>query len=280
MPLRRALLKIHLWLALAIGLYVIVISISGSAVIFRPDVSRWAIPRVVPSAEGERLQGDALAAALATAYPEYEVVRFAEGRFPRQPAEVLLLRDGVEHGRLFDPFALQDMGESYPISVRAIEWLVSLHDDLLAGEVGRTINGIGGAIMLIIALTGMVLWWPGQRAWFRSLYVPLRSARPLWHLHSAVGFWACVLLLNWSLTSLYLAFPGPFEDLRDWLDPDPTDFVRPGDTVVPFLLEVHFGRWNNWWGKISWAVLGLAPAVLFVTGFLVWWRGRRRSDGG
>jgi hypothetical protein len=45
-PLRRALLKIHLWLALAVGLYVIVISVSGSAVIFRPEVNRWAVPRV------------------------------------------------------------------------------------------------------------------------------------------------------------------------------------------------------------------------------------------
>jgi uncharacterized iron-regulated membrane protein len=274
-PLRRALLKIHLWLALAVGLYVIVISVTGSAVIFRPEVSRYAIPRFVPSAEGERVTGDALAAALETAYADYAVVRFSEGRFPRQPVDVLLARDGVEHGRLFDPFALEDMGESYPRSVRAIEWLVSLHDDLLAGEVGRTINGIGGAIMLVIALTGMVLWWPGQRAWFRSLYVPLRSARPLWHLHSAVGFWVCVLLLNWSITSLYLAFPGPFEDLRDWLDSDPTDYVRPGDTLVPFVLEAHFGRFGGWWGRIGWAVLGLAPAFLFVTGFLIWWRGRR-----
>lgn len=277
MPLRRALLKIHLWLALAVGLYVIVISVSGSLVIFRPELNRWAIPRVVPAAEGERLQGDALAAALEVYYPEDDIVRFAEGRFPRQPVEVLLVRDGVERSRLFDPYAIQDMGDSYPPIVRAMEWLVSLHDDLLVYGIGRTINGIGGGILLVIALTGMILWWPGQRAWFRSLYVPLRSARPLWHIHSAVGFWTCVLLLNWSITSLYLAFPDPFEAVRDGLDPDLTDFVRPGDTFIPFVLDAHFGRFGGWWGRITWAVLGLAPAVLFITGFLIWWRGRKRA---
>jgi uncharacterized iron-regulated membrane protein len=276
-PLRRALLKIHLWLALAVGLYVIVISVSGSLVIFRPELNRWAIPRVVPAAEGERLQGDALAAALEVYYPEDDIVRFAEGRFPRQPVEVLLVRDGVERSRLFDPYAIQDMGDSYPPIVRAMEWLVSLHDDLLVYGIGRTINGIGGGILLVIALTGMILWWPGQRAWFRSLYVPLRSARPLWHIHSAVGFWTCVLLLNWSITSLYLAFPDPFEAVRDGLDPDLTDFVRPGDTFIPFVLDAHFGRFGGWWGRITWAVLGLAPAVLFITGFLIWWRGRKRA---
>ena len=61
------------------------------------------------------------------------------------------------------------------------------------------------------------------------------------------------------------------------LDADPTDFVRPGDEFIPFVLDAHFGRWGGWWGRIGWAVLGLAPAALFVTGFLVWWRGRRRG---
>ena len=56
-----------------------------------------------------------------------------------------------------------------------------------------------------------------------------------------------------------------------------TDFVRPGDEFIPFVLDAHFGRWGGWWGRIGWAVLGLAPAALFVTGFLVWWRGRRRG---
>jgi uncharacterized iron-regulated membrane protein len=237
------------------------------------------VPRFVPSAEGERFTGEALGAEIERVYSAaaYEVVSFREARFPRSPVDVLVARDGVEHGRIFDPYALEDMGETYPPVVEFMEWLVTVHDDLAAGEVGRTINGIGGGIMLVIALTGMVLWWPGQRAWFRSLYVPLRSARPLWHIHSAVGFWTCVLLLNWSITSLYLAFPGPFEWARDHFDSDPTDFVRPGDTFIPFVLDAHFGRFGGWWGRISWAVLGLAPAVLFVTGFLVWWRGRKRS---
>jgi uncharacterized iron-regulated membrane protein len=270
------MLKLHRWVALGIGIYVIVISISGSAVIFRPEVNRALVPRIVPDATGERVSGDALAAALDDEYADYEVVRFTEPRFPRSPVDVLVRRDGEEHGRLFDPFALEDLGESYPPGVAFIEWLVSLHDDLLAGQTGRKINGIGGALMLFLALSGLVIWWPGRRSWQRSLYVPRRSARLIWHVHSALGFWLSLLLLNWAVTSLYLSFPGPFEDLRDWLDPDPLDFARPGDKLIPFLLDAHFGRFGGLWGRVSWAVLGLLPAVLFLTGFWVWWRQRRR----
>jgi uncharacterized iron-regulated membrane protein len=199
--MRRILVKLHLWLALALGLYIVVISVSGSAIVFRPEISRWAIPRAVPSTDGERVQGDALAQVLAESYTEHVVVRFTEGRFPRQPVSVLLERDGEEEGRLYDPYALQDMGSNYPPIVAAVEWLVALHDDLLTYPMGRKINGIAGGVLLVIVVTGMILWWPGKRRWKQSLYVPMSSQRRIWHLHSAIGFWLCLLLLNWCLTT-------------------------------------------------------------------------------
>jgi uncharacterized iron-regulated membrane protein len=274
---RNVLMLVHRWVAIVLGIYLVVISVSGSAVIFRPEINRWAIPRFVPDASGQRVSGDDLRAALEQAYPGSEVVSFGEPRFRRQPVNVLLVRDGKEDERLFDPYALADMGQSYPPVVRAIEWLVSLHDDLLASETGRMVNGIGGALGLVIVISGMVVWWPGRRSWRRSLYVPGRSARTLWHLHSAIGFWLCLLLLNWTITSLYLAFPGPFEDLRDWLDNDVQDITRPGDKLIPFLLDAHFGRFGGWWGRTTWAILGLAPAALLITGFIVWLNQRRRA---
>jgi uncharacterized iron-regulated membrane protein len=274
--MRRVLMTLHLWLALALGAYLIVISVSGSAIVFRPEISRWAIPRAVPNADGERVQGDALGSALADAYPEHVVVRFTEGRFSRQPVSVLLERDGEEQGRLFDPYALADMGSNYPPIVAAVEWLVALHDDLLTYPLGRKINGIAGAFMLVIVVSGMILWWPGKRRFKQSLYVPMQSPRKIWHLHSAVGFWLCLLLINWCITAIYFGFPGPIEDFRDWIDTDINDFDRPGEGLMTFLVDTHFGRFGGVWGRTTWVVVGLAPAILFLTGFWIWWQQRRR----
>ena len=54
--LRRALFKIHLWSGIDIGLYVLVISISGSAIVFRNEIYRAADqgPRKV-AVRGEKL---------------------------------------------------------------------------------------------------------------------------------------------------------------------------------------------------------------------------------
>ena len=270
--LRRGLYQVHLWLGLLLGIYVVVICVSGSIVVFRADLNRALVPQFVESTEGEKLEGEALAAALEETYSDYTVVRFGESDRPRRPVSVLVARDGVEHGRLFDPYAATDLGESYPAAVAAMEWMVSLHDDLLGGFTGRKVNGVGGALVVLLVLTGAVIWWPGRRHWRNSLYVTPSMPRRLWHLHSAVGFWVFLLLLNWALTGWYMGLPGPVESLKDWFDTTPDDFVRPGDELVRFLVNGHFGRFAGLGTRVLWAVLGLLPAVLFITGFIVWWR--------
>ncbi len=44
-----------------------------------------------------------------------------------------------------------------------------------------------------------------------------------------------------------------------------------GDTVVEWLPPLHSGHFGGPVVHAMWAVLGLAPAVLFITGFLMWW---------
>ena len=46
-----------------------------------------------------------------------------------------------------------------------------LHFDLMAGRTGRTVNGIGAACMLVMCATGVVIWWPGRKHWWRGFLV-------------------------------------------------------------------------------------------------------------
>src|SRR5207244_2842693 len=46
---------------------------------------------------------------------------------------------------------------------------------------------------------------------------------------------------------------------------------RPGDAALRWLTRLHFGRWPNAWLKAAWAAVGLVPAVMFVTGVVMWW---------
>jgi len=288
--LRRVLFQIHLWTAISIGLYITVISVSGSAIVFRRELNVWLVPRTVESTLGVRLEGDALRAAVQSVYPQYVVNDVREQRRADRPVLVILERGGASSERLFDPYRAADLGLSYPHALRFVEWLVDLHDNLLAGRTGRIVNGVGGVLTMVLLLTGAVVWWQGKARWRHSLRLqrPVRSRRFVWQLHSFIGFWAFALLLCWALTAVYFAFPEPFEAAIDRLDPDLNDAERPGEALLLTLIQLHFGRFGGLEIRVLWAALGLLPAVLFVTGFYMWWRrvlrprlaGLRGADGG
>ena len=262
-----------MWVALTIGLYIVMISISGSAVVFRRELNVWLVPRTVASTIGVRLIGDDLRAAAQRAYPDHEIADIREQRRPERPVFVSLEREGIVSERLFDPYTGIDLGLSFPATLRAVEWLVDLHDNLLAGRTGRVINGVGGILVTVLLLTGAVIWWPGKGRWRQSLVIPRprKTRRFVWHLHSAIGFWAFALLLVWASTAIYFAFPEPFEATIDRFDPDPNDLERPGEALLLALIQLHFGRFGGLEIRFLWVLLGLLPAALFITGFLMWW---------
>jgi uncharacterized iron-regulated membrane protein len=262
-----------MWIALVLGIYIVVLSVSGSIAVFRREANVWFVPRAVPSATGTRLTGEELRAALQDIYPGSQIVDVREPRRPERPVFVSLDRNGKRVDRLFDPYALKDMGDSYPQVLRAMEWLVDLHDNLLAGPDGRIVNGVGGALVLFLIVTGVIIWWPGTRRVWRSLTVgrPEASRRFAWQLHNALGVWSFAMLLIWAATAVYFAWPDPFENTIDHFDTNKTDTERPGEAVLLFLIKLHFGRFGAVWVRFLWAALGLLPVVLFVTGFVLWW---------
>lgn len=279
---RRLVVQLHLWIGLALGLYIVVLSVTGSVSVLRPDVHRWFVPRTVPM-EGTRLSGDALQDAVRRTYPLYEITNVFERRRPDTPVMVTLQRDGETVERLFDPYAARDLGLTYPPITEAMEWVVDLHDNLLSGTTGRAVNGVGALLFVMLVITGAIVWWPGLNRLGHSLSPgrPAKSARFARRLHNALGIWMLALIFIWAITAVYFSFPDPFERVVDYFDDDLTDFERP-DGVVRTLVNLHFGRA---WGlpvKLAWVVLGLVPAVLFATGGMTWWSRvvRRRSTGG
>jgi uncharacterized iron-regulated membrane protein len=279
---RRVVVQLHLWVGLALGLYLLLISVTGSISVLRPDVHRWFVPRSVPM-EGTRLTGDALQEAVRRTYPRYEVTNVFERRRPETPVMVTLQLDGAIVERLFDPYAARDLGLTYPPITEAIEWVVDLHDNLLTGTTGRAVNGVGALLFLMLAITGAVVWWPGVNRLGQSMVPgkPAKSARFARRLHNAFGIWALALILIWAVTAVYFSFPDPFEATIDYFDKDLTDGQRPADWLVRGLVNLHFGRSWGMAVKVAWIAFGLVPAVLFVTGGITWWVRvvqRRRPD--
>lgn len=152
--------------------------------------------------------------------------------------------------------------------ISVVEWVVNLHDNLLSGMTGQTVNGIGGLSVTLLCITGLILWWPGIMHWKRSLTLDWAgsSARVNWDLHNVVGFWFFLLVLLWGVSGTYFVFPNSFNAVVDFWQPHgSTAKLRFGDLVLLWLSNLHFGRFNLF-TEILWGALGLVPAVLSFTG--------------
>jgi len=271
---RRLLFQLHLWLGIGLGLYVLMISVSGSAIVMRPQINRWLIPSEVTPTDAAALEGAALEARVAAVYASDATVKLItpptrEGR----AVYVVLDRAGIEHTRFFDQYRGIDLGSTYPWPVQTVEWLTRLHDDLLLDRQGRRLNGWGGVLFMVMLVSGLVLWWQGKRRWRDGLVIRRESARPfMWQLHSFLGFWSMLMIFIWGLTAMYFAWPTAFEWFIDAMDSDLDDFERP-DGWLRLLIDLHFGRFRGLlWANILWIILGLLPAALYISGFLLWYR--------
>ncbi len=274
--LRRALFQIHLWTGIAVGLYIVVICVTGSVVVFRNELNNKLTvkPASVP-VQGTKLSDEELTAVAQRLYPGFTVTNVFRNRRPEQATEVWMDRDGEKKQRSFDPYTGQDLGNAIPPGLRLMSWMVDLHDNLLAGDTGRFVNGIGGIVLTALCVTGAVIWWPGIKNWRRSLAIHRNVGwkRFNWDLHSAMGFWSFAFVFIWGVSGIYLSLPNPFNLLVDFLQPLQEDNPQPrfGDDVLLWLGRLHFGRF---WGtpmKITWVVLGLIPPILFITGAIMWW---------
>jgi uncharacterized iron-regulated membrane protein len=86
-----------------------------------------------------------------------------------------------------------------------------LHESLLLRrrDHGRMLNGVGGAFLLLLNATGLVIWWPGIRNWKRALMVDFQRGwrRINFDLHVSVGFWTILIASFWALSGIYFAWP-------------------------------------------------------------------------
>ncbi len=282
--LRKALFQIHLWSGLGVGLYLVVISVTGSVLVFRSELRQTFMPQpVLVEAVGERLNEDGMIAAAERAWPDGSVSIFAERDEPTQAITISVKRGGDVQQMLLDPYTGAALGHAMPAGWRLTTWLLDLHDNLLAGTTGRAVNGVGAILVTLLSVTGLVIWWPGIRNWRRSLTIDRRASwrRLNWSLHSAIGFWTVALVFMWGFTGIYLCIPTPFTAFVDYVEPlNMVTFEdRVGDAVLYWFSRLHFGRFYGMTSKVLWALLGLVPVVMFFTGGLMWWNRIVRHRG-
>lgn len=287
--LRKALFQVHLWSGIALGMYIFFISVTGSVLVYRNELLVMTTPApLVSTATTPLLDDSALKKAAMSAHPGFRIVRLLHPPDANRAVEVWLENDHSQIRRLIDPRTGADRGSAEALGMALVFGLMAIHDNLLAGPSGRLVNGFAALAVLLVAVTGLVIWWPGSHRWQRSLVLRrgVGWKRFTWDLHSMMGFWSAAFILVFAASGAYLCFPETVHALADCLQPMTADNAgqRLVDKVLYWLAFLHFGRINgiglpcdgpglcDQSVKAVWALFGLAPAAMFVTGATLWWQ--------
>ncbi len=183
---RKALFQLHLWIGVGVGLYILLICASGSLIVFRREFDHTLCPRIIMvSGPGRQLTQAQLRAKAVAAYPraDFKQVEIRGARVPGAAVEVWFLGGTYRLERLFDPYTGKNLNDTVACEPRFVTWLADLHDNLTRGRSGLLVNGVGAIVIVVMSVSGLVLWWPGTGCWRHGLTLhrnvgrtPIRAA--------------------------------------------------------------------------------------------------------
>jgi uncharacterized iron-regulated membrane protein len=210
--LRKALYMMHMFLGVAAAIYFCVMSCTGVSLIFKEELA--ALLSNTPKIQ-----------VLPSLAPLSEVVRNVETMYAGQQVSGLIYP--VEPERSLLVYVLNKDGGYSPVSVnqydgsvigpapenQVLKFLQELHHNLLFSKTGRKINGCGGIVLFILALSGVGLFLRGVKYCVHVLRMQWQGRRPVivWSMHQQVGVFLLPPLLIWGLSGFSFGFRQEFE---------------------------------------------------------------------
>lgn len=230
-PLKSATVWTHRWTALVLGLLLVVVTTSGVPLLWEAEITRAQHP------EAYRAAGPGTMSFAEVA----DVVERHDSSFRPQSlyrTHGVVVADDFESGRRVsvDPSNGQVLADFNPVTeggfvATTMGLLYNLHLCLLSCEEypgyqqwlaaqvpgsaragfegekltwGGLLLGVMGLLLLLLAVSGVWLWWPGVKHWVRGVRVRWRKGRYArdYDLHQVAGMIALPLLLVWAVTGM------------------------------------------------------------------------------
>lgn len=238
---RKALFQVHLWVGIFAAIYIVLIGVSGSILVFKDELAELSYPHLLRNRNPGQPENFDLAQVMMRAQAAYPKLTLGGGYVPGVGSEnvlVFLTQGPTTEPRYYYAFADPATGQLLgllDVNATWLYWISDLHVRLLAGIPGAVANAAGGLLLLVLALSGIVLWWPGIRRWASGLKIDFRRnwKRINFDVHNAVGFYTLLWVCMWSISGINFIFPKQVAAVVGW-------FSSPAAAVEPELKPIRY----------------------------------------
>jgi len=233
-PIRRWVLLFHRWTGLLLGIWIAVLGLSGSALVYQHSLRQLLEQGRHTQFNLQRLPFDELLARVRSQRPDLFVLDVRGMDYRESALEVLVRPAKTVQDAKLSRVLLVDPGTgiieaTQTFSSTPMGFLAQLHSNLLLGDKGLVLNGIAAGLAILYTVTGLFLWWRGRAKWKNGFLIRLKGKSKrarYFNVHSGLGLYASIFLILTSVSGIYFAAPRTFLSLAARIDGSSFDIVK------------------------------------------------------
>jgi uncharacterized iron-regulated membrane protein len=229
-PWREIWRRTHLWLGLSLGLFLSIIGITGSALVFWTEIDEWLNPELrLVAAASQGIDAwrplEEIVDAARNAIPADSTLRFSY--WPQTEREAFLFYYRIKNEEsgtwntlhvFVNPYTAEVTGrrlwytDSETFNASFIGFLFKLHYQLLTPGSGDAFVGIIAVLASLSTLTGIFLWWPRNGKWRNAFIIkwPAKFERLNYDIHRLSGIFLLPVAIAVLLSGLSFNLPVQF----------------------------------------------------------------------
>lgn len=227
----REILKYHSYAGLIVGLFLVLMGISGAILVFQHDIEDYQWKEYSEIEDYSGLHIDLGIKSIQRQYPDWDTRLM---HFDENEALIFNLRKPTERLFVFVHPSTGEIIKEISELTTFTRWLLKFHYSFQAGPIGRILVFIVGVIFLFSLLTGIYLYRKSViKTLFCSTRLNLKTKRTLYSsLHRIVGTWALLFNLVLVITGVFLAWTVAASGLNPPAAPQTPSVDAPVDHLL------------------------------------------------
>lgn len=271
--MKKILKELHIWLSMPLGIVISVICFSGAMLVFEKEITEKVQREYyfVDKVSSDALSASEVEAMIEPTLDEGVEITNIEVSDDPERCYKLNLSEPKRAAVFVDQYSGEIKGQPerlpfFRIMFRLHRWLMDSRPQDGGVFWGKMIVGVSTLLMVIITITGVLIWIPKNIKTLKTrLVINVRKGwrRFCYDLHVAGGIYVALLLLVMALTGLTWSF--------EWYR-EGFNYLFDGVMTRRLIYSIHVGNWGGIITRVMWFLAAIIGAMLPLTGYYLFFK--------